>query len=102
MKIILIISSLFIYGFGYSYICEIKKLELTIYDLYQNEFSRYLIITNEDILSYDKEELKHDIEDKGYKVEFFDEEELHFYISFKKIFVYQKEFRFELVKNDEY
>ncbi len=100
MKIILIISILLIYIFSCNYINEIKSVESIVYELYQRGFNDYLIFIDEETLSYDKESLQQHIERKGYKMKFFEGEELHFCISFKKIFVYQKEFKFELVKND--
>ena len=101
MKIILTITTFLISNFSIKYISEIKKLELIIYQLYQSEFNDYLIFKDEE-LSYDKKSLKQYMEKNGYKIKFFDEVDLHFYLSFKNVFKYEKEFKFELVKNNDF
>lgn len=100
MKYFLFLMTLLIGFFSIMYIEKVRILENIIFHLYISSFDEYMYIDETYNIKYDKEKLKLDLDKKGYNMSY-KEDNLCFTINFKKAFLYEKEYCFYLVKNDE-
>lgn len=100
MKCCLIIFSFLLGTVSLFYVFEIRKLEMIVFNLYVSGFQEYMYMDKDFMVNYDKEKLKKFFEKEGYCFQY-EEGLLSFTVSFKRVFFYEKDYRFYLERNYE-
>lgn len=98
MKVVTIIAILFSCFYIYIFIDRTNEVEMLVYTLYVEGFEDLYFIDENYNLLIDKQKVKNYFKNKGYKVTFIEDGNAHFYIQYKSVLSYKKEYYFYVEK----
>ena len=99
MRYFLLFFAFVLFSFFIKFEYKVMDMEFVVFEMYRYGFEEYLSVDEHLNLCLKKDEITEYLEEKGYKVSFYDDFE--FEISFKYFINFSKDFSFYLEGNHE-